>query len=140
MQKFIRLALLALLPAANSPAIFRVEITGVRNDRGVIHACLTRDPRNFPNCERDAAAVLQTIPGSAREIEFRGLSPGRYALAVFHDSNANRKLDTFAGIPREGFGFSRNPRIRFAAPRFDKVSIELRPGFTRASVRMQYVL
>lgn len=46
----------------------------------------------------------------------------------------------FLGIPKEGFGFSRNPAVRFGAPRFEQVYIELGPGFTRTSVRMQYIL
>jgi uncharacterized protein (DUF2141 family) len=43
-------------------------------------------------------------------------------------------------VSKEGFGFSRNPVVRFGAPRFDNVRIELAPGFTRAPVRMQYIL
>jgi uncharacterized protein (DUF2141 family) len=106
----------------------------------MIHACLTRSPRYFPDCKGDPNALTQTVSGTSRSLEFSGVAPGRYALAVFHDANANRRLDTFMGIPREGFGFSRNPVIRFGAPQFDKVSIELGPGFSRASVRMQYIL
>lgn len=141
MRKFLALVLVVPLLGATAPvATFHVDITDVRNSRGLIQACLTRDPKHFPDCRGDPAAIVQSVPGSAREIEFRGLAAGRYALAIFHDANANRKLDTFAGIPREGFGFSRNPTIRFAAPSFDKVSIELGPGFARTSVRMQYLL
>jgi len=129
------------LGTANAPAAtLEVGVTGLRNERGMIHACLTRDPAHFPDCGRDPAALTRTVPGNARTIVFRGIPPGSYALAVFHDMNANRKLDTVLGIPREGFGFSRNPTITFGAPGFDKVSMELVPGFARTSVRLQYVL
>ena len=121
-------------------ATLKVELSGLRDQRGMVHACLTRSPAHFPDCKSDPAAIMQTIPGTVRELLFRSLPPGRYALAVFHDENANRKLDTFLGVPREGFGFSRNPTIRFGAPRFDKVTIELATGFARTSVRLQYLL
>jgi uncharacterized protein (DUF2141 family) len=134
------LAFAALATAQVSTATLQVELSGVRDQRGTIHACLTQSPAHFPDCKSDPAAIMQTIPGTRRELLFRGVAPGRYALAVFHDENANRKLDTFLGIPREGFGFSRNPTIRFGAPRFDKVTIELAPGFARTSVRLQYLL
>ena len=68
------------------------------------------------------------------------LQPGTYALTVVHDENLNHKLDTTLGIPREGFGFSRNPVVRFGAPKFRQVDINLDSGFTRASGRMQYLL
>ena len=130
----------ALLMTRLPTATLQVELSGVRDQRGMIHACLTQSPAHFPDCKSDPAAIMQTIPGTRRELLFRGVAPGRYALAVFHDENANRKLDTFLGVPREGFGFSRNPTIRFGAPRFDKVTIELAPGFARTSVRLQYLL
>ena len=80
------------------------------------------------------------MPASQRQLRLAGLPPGRYAVSLFHDQNSNARLDTFLGVPREGFGFSRNPVIRFGAPKFDSVDIELTPGFTRMSIHMQYLL
>ena len=141
MKRILALLFGAPLLAASVPAAnLEIDVTGLRDTRGSIHACLTRSPAHFPNCKSDPAALTQTVPATARTIMFRSVPPGRYALAIFHDANANRKLDTFVGIPREGFGFSRNPIVRFGAPRFDKVSIQLGPGFARTSVRLQYLL
>ena len=129
------------LAAASPPAVsVDVDLTALRSTRGTIHACMTRNPTHFPNCKGDPDALKQTVPATVRLLQFRDLPAGRYALSVFHDENANEKLDTVVGIPKEGFGFSRNPVIRFGPPRFEKVSIELGPGFTRTSVRMQYLL
>ena len=138
-----QLAILAAAALVNShapAATLQVVVTGLRSTRGMLHACLTRSPAHFPDCKSDPAAITQSSPGTNGTITFRGVPPGRYALAVFHDANANRKLDTVLGIPREGFAFSRNPAIRFGAPRFEEVSIEIAPGFARSSVRLQYVL
>ncbi len=135
-------ALLVALQAAAAPPAGGVEIDlqGLRNNRGMIRVCLTRDPAHFPDCDRDPAALTQSVSATTRRIEFGSVPVGRYAIAVFHDENNNRKLDTFFGIPREGFGFSRNPTISFGAPHFDKVDIRIAPGMSRASVRMQYLL
>ena len=116
-----------------------VEIGRLRNARGVIHACLSRNPKYFPDCKGDPAALLRSVPATTRELRFSGYSPGRYALTLFHDENSNQRLDTIVGIPREGFGFSRNPVVRMGAPKFDKVSIDLPSGVTHQSVRMQYL-
>jgi uncharacterized protein (DUF2141 family) len=141
MRKFVALLLAWPLVAAVTPAAtVHIDVTGLRGSKGVIHACLTRDRSHFPDCRSDPNALIKTVPGAEPVIEFRGVPAGRYALAIFHDANANQKLDTFMGIPREGFGFSRNPIIRFGAPRFDNVSIEVGPGFARENVRLQYLL
>lgn len=66
-------------------------------------------------------AMLPAQPRQGKvEYTFRGLPAGSYAIKLFHDINDNQKLDSnWLGIPREPFGFSNNPRIRFGPPDFD---------------------
>ncbi|MCE3519738.1 DUF2141 domain-containing protein, partial [Escherichia coli] len=71
---------------------------------------------------------------------FAGLPRGSYAIAVIHDENGNAKLDTFAGIPREGFGFSRNPPIRFGPPHFAAARFTIAGDADRQQIRMRYIL
>ena len=141
MRRLAAMLLAMPLMAVSMPsASVEFDLTGLRNTRGAVHACLTRNPAHFPDCKSDPLALKRTVQASAGRIDFKGVSPGLYALSVFHDENGNKKLDTFLGIPKEGFGFSRNPVVRFGPPRFDKVSMELGTGFARTSVRMQYLL
>ena len=129
-----------LVSATGPMAVVDVDVSGLRNERGTVQVCLTRLPAHFPDCKGDSKALTGSVPANKGHVQFQTVAPGRYAVSVFHDENSNRKLDRFMGIPREGFGFSRNPVIRFGPPRFDKVSIQLAPGYTRADVRMQYLL
>lgn len=130
-----------LIVAAGSPgADVEIVIDKLRNSKGVLHLCLTREPVHFPDCKQDPRAVTRTVRAVNGPVRFTGLPPGSYAVAIFHDENRNKKLDVFVGIPKEGFGFSRNPVVRFGAPKFRQVRIDLRPGFTRETVRMQYLL
>lgn len=139
--RFLLAPLLLALAAAGAPtADIEVRIEKLRNRKGVLHLCLTREPAHFPDCRSDPRAVTRTAPATTGPIRITGLAPGGYALAIFHDENRNRKLDMLIGIPREGFGFSRNPVVRFGAPKFRQVRIDLRAGFTRETVRMQYLL
>lgn len=58
---------------------------------------------------------------------FKDLTPGFYALSVFHDENGNDKLDSnFMGIPSEPFGFSNDARGMFGPPLFQDCVIEVR--------------
>ncbi len=63
----------------------------------------------------------------AQEIVLKDLAPGEYAIAVYHDENSDFEMNTNAlGIPKEGFGFSNNPRILFGAPKYKKVKFRLK--------------
>ncbi len=117
-----------------------IDVTNLRSDRGMIRLCLTLDPANFPGCVDGTRAVTRSVPAALREIRLEGLPQGDYAAAVIHDENANKKLDTFAGIPREGFGFSRNPPITFGPPRFAAARFTLAGDADRQSVKMHYLL
>ncbi len=131
---------LALLPAAAPVAQLDVSVEAVRSARGQIRFCLTADPTNFPACIDDAHAVTRSVPAGTRQVRFEGLPHGDYAVAVIHDENSNGKLDTFAGIPREGFGFSRNPAIGFGPPRFAAARFSLGNDAEIQQVRMRYLL
>jgi uncharacterized protein (DUF2141 family) len=140
-----RLALAAMLAAVTlggAAPVGRLDVTvdHLRSDKGLIRVCLTADPKNFPNCVDDARATTRSVPAGSRLIHFPGLPRGDYAVAVIHDENGNAKLDTFAGIPREGFGFSRNPVIRFGPPRFSAARFTLDSDAESQQVLMHYIL
>lgn len=133
--------LLVLLAAQAPPPVLQVQVERLRNPRGLIHLCLTRNPRHFPDCGSDPEALSHSVPAAdGRPIRVSGFRPGIYALSLFHDENRNGQLDTMMGIPREGFGFSGNPVVRFGPPTFKRVKIELGPGIALQIIRMQYLL
>ena len=129
-----------LAASGPAPLVLDVEVEGLRNQRGQIHACLTRNPAHFPDCRGDPEALRQSVAAASHHVTFSGFRPGEYALTLLHDENSNGRMDKVVGVPKEGFGFSQNPTVRFAAPSFDRVRIALTRGHTDAKVRMQYVL
>lgn len=139
MPLVLLLALLAPPHAAPGGAV-EVAVEGLRNERGLVHFCLTRDPRHFPDCAGDPDARSTSVDADAARIRFTGLPAGDYALSVVHDENGNGRLDSFAGIPREGFGFSRNPAIRFGPPRFVQAVFPVARNPVRQTVRIRYIL
>ena len=130
-----------LLAAASPTQGVEIRIEKLRSLRGVVQICLTGKADTFPDCAKDSRAITRTVPArDAASVSFDGLPPGEYALALFHDENGNKKLDTFLGIPREGYGFSRNPAVHFGPPRFQQARFEVSGGIARLSIRMQYLL
>ena len=43
------------------------------------------------------------------------------------------------GFPREGFGFSRNPAVRFGPPRFSAAQFTLASDAETQQIRMRYI-
>lgn len=120
-------------------ASLNITITGIRNDKGVIRLALCPPDSGFPDCGSKAVRTAALpIKNGKVSIAFTDLPPGRYAASLFHDSNENGRLDTFAGIPREGYGFSSNPPFRPRAPRFEECELEL-PGSGSITIRLRYL-
>ena len=132
-------AMLMLLPGATPVADLHIDVAKLRSGKGMLRLCLTADPKNFPACVDDARAITRSVSATHPEMVFAGLPTGDYALAVIHDENGNNKLDTMLGIPREGFGFSRNPTITFGPPRFAAARFQLNNDANRQQVRMKYM-
>jgi uncharacterized protein (DUF2141 family) len=76
----------------------------------------------------------------AAAIHIAGVAAGSWALSVIHDENGNSRLDRFMAIPREGFGFSRNPAIRMGPPEFEEVRFPVAGAAVQQVVRMKYLL
>lgn len=134
-------ALFLALSGAAAPGSVDAGVEGLRSTKGIVLVCLTTRPDHFPNCQQDPLAHRVKLPADAAQaIRFDGLPSGGYALALIHDENGNGRLDTFARIPREGVGFSRNPRLSFGPPRFDASRFAVTSGATGQQVRVKYFL
>ena len=134
------LAALPLLTANTPPTTVEVSVTGLRNMKGQLLVCLTTNPKAFPDCSKDKASVRMAVK-AANAGHFKVAAPadGTYAIAVVHDENANNRMDMALFLPKEGFGFSRNPAISMGAPSFKSASFVV-TGDTRQSIRMKYML
>lgn len=126
-----------------APAELTVEVTNLRNAKGLVRACLTSEAEGFPDCSDPARSYQIAVPAMGRvTLTFLGVRPGRYAVALLHDENGNGKADRAAMmIPREGFGFSRDAKVRFGPPRFAAAAFDIASGSAeRISIRMRYML
>lgn len=124
-----------------APGAVDADIVGLRSEKGQILACITTRPDRFPDCQGDANARHLALPASGlRDFRFDDLPSGDYAIALIHDENGNNKLDTALGIPREGFGFSRDPAIHFGPPSFKSAQFPVTSGTTSKSLKVRYLL
>jgi uncharacterized protein (DUF2141 family) len=131
----------ASVTATSLEATLDLSVTGLRNNKGQVMVCMTANPKAFPDCRNDANAHKRLVAAAnAKTIRFAGVARGTYAISLVHDENSNGKLDTSVMIPREGFGFSRNPTITFGPPKFKSAAFTLDNADASQSVKMKYML
>ena len=108
--------------------------------KGQLLVCLTTNPKAFPDCSKDSGSVRMAVKAaSAGDFQIAAPANGTYAIAIVHDENSNNKMDVAIFLPREGFGFSRNPTITVGAPSFKSASFAI-AGDMRQSIKMKYML
>ena len=119
-----------------------VNITNMRSAEGVVRACITKDRDAFPKCRKDPNAMRTVVDANESvTLTFNGVEPGAYAIALLHDENNNGKADRALGMmPKEGFGFSRDARVRMGPPKFDDAVFEFDGNDTTLNIRMRYML
>lgn len=134
----------AALLVGNSAAGSTVTVTAnnLRSAEGVVRACMTTNPKRFPKCRGDAAAYSVVVPaGTTVTFSFKGVKPGRYAIALLHDENDNGKADrALMMMPTEGYGFSRDAKVRMGPPKFDAAAFNVGTANQSQTIKMRYML
>ncbi len=113
--------------AQNSKIV--VNVTGIKNDKGVIKFGLFDKSEGFPDMGKEIKGKLIDAKTTGVSYTFEDVKPGTYAVAAVHDENEDGELDTnFFGIPTEQYGFSRNIYGTLGPPSFKDVSFKVEAG------------
>lgn len=116
-----------------------VHVDGFRNQKGNAGITVFSSADGWP--ENNDKAFMHTghpFTGDKVTLEVE-LPPGRYAIAVLHDENSNHKLDrNMIGWPKEGFGFSNNPKVNLSAPSFETAAMQVTCPVTETIIHLIY--
>ena len=119
-------------------ADLRVTVEGLRNDVGFLRLAFFDQAKEFPHGKQVRGKDVSAKTGDM-VLVFKNMSPGFYALAIHHDENTNKEMDTnFIGLPKEGYGFSNNARVIFGPPTFEAATFEISKGPAAISLRLAY--
>jgi uncharacterized protein (DUF2141 family) len=124
-----------------APAHLNVEVLSFRNSNGTMGCSLYNRKDGFPTEPKKAIQTAFVGVHDGRAVcEFTGLPPGDYAVAVFHDENGNKHLDTgFFGIPKEGVGISNDATAFMGPPSFEKSMFKYPGGVFSVTLHMKYL-
>lgn len=98
------------------------DISNLKSDKGVCRACLFNSPSAFKGeAGKPYQCVAVSVKNLIAQATFNNVAAGTYAMFVFHDANSNNKMDkNFMGIPKEGYGASRNKLPFASAPTYNE--------------------
>ncbi len=124
-----------------SAADLTVEVRGLRSNDGAVHFGLYDKPGACPDDDGRIAGtqteIKAGIKGWRAVAVFKGLKPGRYALAVYHDENANGEFDQFIfGLPLEDYGFSNGATVFFGPPSYEAAAVTVPAEGLRITIRV----
>jgi uncharacterized protein (DUF2141 family) len=134
---------LAASACAGDPTDTRltVEVSGLRSAKGEVAVTLyPDDSRRF--LAPKGKLLRQRAPAKTPVTTtcFYLPKPGFYAIAVYHDENADHDFNrTLIGMPAEGFGFSNNPSTKTGLPAYKSVRFEAKAGETDTHITLRYL-
>lgn len=104
---------------AQTTGTVKIVMHGMKNNAGIMRVALFSEHNIFPSEKPDfgGTAHIHTMEAT---MEFHNVPYGYYAISVFHDENANAKLDLGLFGPLERYGFSNGARGFLGPPSFDK--------------------
>ena len=110
-----------------------VEFTNLRNNTGNLLYEL------FDAKQKSLKVGTVDISNNKCVVVFENLKPAKYGVNFIHDENKNKKLDTkMLMIPKEGFGYSNNPTVKFGPPAYEKWIFEVKEN-TKITCKTTYL-
>jgi uncharacterized protein (DUF2141 family) len=117
-------------------------ISNIRNKTGYIQINVFDSETGYPGKAQIKFTLSKdTIVSGRLRIFIPLLKPGSFGITVLDDENKNEKMDFVFGIkPREGFGFSNNPRVPGRKPpSFNDTRINYSGGINEVVIYMKYI-
>jgi uncharacterized protein (DUF2141 family) len=130
MHKQVLKSVLATLLASSSLAAeadsLSITITNIADAQGQLMIEVVAGESGFNEQQPPAASlILPAVQGSVT-VSTDALGPGEYGIRMFHDQNANGKMDSnLVGIPKEPYGFSNSAKGSFGPPKWTAVKFTI---------------
>ena len=116
-----------------------VNVTELRNNKGHFSVSIWDKSKGFPNDGFMKEILYKELKSPSFSFTLKGLPYGDYALASLHDENEDGEMEyNWLGMPKEGFGFSKNYKVVMRAPKWEESVITLNSPKKEIEMKMQY--
>ena len=121
---FLSLAIIGTSLVSAQDFNLEVEIVGFSNDKGNAMIGLYNTKDTF--LKKGIKSSKTIVKNKKTYAIFKDVPKGEYAVSMFHDENANGKLDSnFMGIPKEDYGTSNNAKGFMGPPKYEDAKFVL---------------
>lgn len=124
----------------DTPTRIWVRVLGLKSAAGTVTASLyDHKAKNFLKKRKRIAKEREPASTEPVMVCMPAPGPGTYAVAIYHDENANRKLDrNWIGMPKEGYGFSNDAKGRLGPPAHKAAAFAVEADEVSIDVTMRY--
>jgi len=132
---------LPVLFSQSSPrATLEITFTGIRSNKGLIAIGINNSPEGWPRKpDMDPNWKKTGLENGTMKVKVEGLRYGTYAVSMLDDENSNLEMDNFMGMPKEGFGFSNNVKVKMSAPKFEACAFEIDEPDKKIVIQVRYM-
>ncbi len=139
MFTFLVLLIANISPAASeSTGDLIVNISGFPSSDGFAMVALNNSEESYKSGGTSAVAKTKVkVVDQKAQVIFTNLPYGSYGVSLYHDENANGKMDkNVMGIPKEAYGFSNNAKGFFGKPSYKDVVFQLNSAEKQISINL----
>lgn len=131
---------LSLFAQSDSTGTLEIEFLNIRTGDGLIALGVNMSPKGWPR-KADLELAFpksESLTDSTYTVVIPEFAYGTYAISVLDDVDSNLEMDMFLRLPREGYGFSRNPSNRLSAPKFEACAFEMDEPYKKLIINIRY--
>ena len=122
--------------AGNAQNSITVTVNNIDQSKGVVKFSLYNQAETFPHSKGIYKTGNVNVSSNSVTYQFKNVPNGEYAIALYHDVNANGEMDkNIFGIPKEPYGFSNNIVPKMSAPNFKQCMFAVK-GATNISISL----
>lgn len=130
---------LALRAGPAVAADVTVTIDQIESAQGKVYVTLWGSKETWLDDQKSLQNIGEPAAVGSVTFVMHDVAPGRYAIATFHDENANGQMDfNFIGYPTEGYAFSRDVRPFLSAPSFESCAFDVGIDDAALTIHMVY--
>ncbi len=134
---FICLAVVAQYGYGQSTTLL-ITVPNINPIKGEIQVSVYDNDESFLKENEESRIYRFKVKGANGKFVINDLPNGEYAFIIYHDENNNKEMDkSIIGMPKEGYGFSKNFQPGLSRPDFENCSVFMNQD-VKIEIRLRY--
>jgi len=116
-----------------------IEVLGLKSTQGQFMISINRGPEGWPEENFIEQRFISEFTAPNFTIIFENMPYGNYAVGVLHDKDGSGEMTSnFIGIPKEAFGFTRDYKVVFRAPKYHEANFDANSPVKKLKINLQH--